>query len=649
MKSLTMGDKKGGSMFRKVLSVLIICSFMFSNACFAMPAAAIQANVDNMALQSLAQEFKGNVDQKFVDAFKTKVEADKAGFRVLLTLLTGNKYADDQAAFDTIMEMAKTSKQDGDSVSDFLLKMKMKVEKGVVTGTTQGGVTISATEENNKVVVSDSKSLEAEIAAAIPGKNAHNGRWDVTAEEKATGELITLDVISDEQMEASEELTAAEYKAVEAAIADIKADAEKNADKMTVEEKAAVDRLDDMLKNHQIKSIVDVVEAQHKYSFGVEKENADKSFTFGVGKAILSHENKKVLKQNILHSALAAGNEGSFEAHLDVIKRQAVITSQDEADEVGTAMNKLKNDMLKKVTVDNVIKEGKQLNTAESKKVLKDAGLAQGDMTDDVMVDSVNKVIAEGYDQDVRIPMISSGKIFNKKLSAVKYRHGRGSKTSAALTVKELTDMIKEGKATALTKEVSTFLDKSVDENGELMPNTVLSSLLTVAQEVGKNTEITGPKPLNIVDLDDTSYARLEEIIKVWDVAHVFNLQKGSAKSLNISGKDLSIIHTVQEQDAMEKVDGAFYLPLDGNLLTQMANGEAVSEIYDIGSVLIAAMTQDVTKLGLTADAQSKLKALRADGKIDLQPVLTVRVADDAAYQDSFKQFKITLARLRKA
>lgn len=56
LKNLKLINKKGGCMLRKVLSVLLICCFMFTNVCFAMPTAAgIKATVDNMALKSFLQ------------------------------------------------------------------------------------------------------------------------------------------------------------------------------------------------------------------------------------------------------------------------------------------------------------------------------------------------------------------------------------------------------------------------------------------------------------------------------------------------------------------------------------------------------------------------------------------------------------------
>ena len=50
---------KGGCMYKKVLALLVIGSFMFSNVCFAMPSAAtaVNATVDNIAMQSM---FDGN-------------------------------------------------------------------------------------------------------------------------------------------------------------------------------------------------------------------------------------------------------------------------------------------------------------------------------------------------------------------------------------------------------------------------------------------------------------------------------------------------------------------------------------------------------------------------------------------------------------
>ncbi|MCG2711524.1 MAG: hypothetical protein L6416_04270 [Candidatus Omnitrophica bacterium] len=58
--SILQGLKlKGGNMYKKVLSVLVVCSFMISNVCFAMPAVApalnssVKSTVDNIARESV--------------------------------------------------------------------------------------------------------------------------------------------------------------------------------------------------------------------------------------------------------------------------------------------------------------------------------------------------------------------------------------------------------------------------------------------------------------------------------------------------------------------------------------------------------------------------------------------------------------------
>ena len=70
LNNLKFVNKKGGCMLKKVLSVLLVCCFMFSSVCFAMPTAmGIKAAVDNMALQSFLQKDTNDVGD--INAFTT--------------------------------------------------------------------------------------------------------------------------------------------------------------------------------------------------------------------------------------------------------------------------------------------------------------------------------------------------------------------------------------------------------------------------------------------------------------------------------------------------------------------------------------------------------------------------------------------------
>jgi hypothetical protein len=102
LKPLISVNKKGGCMLKKVFSVLVICSFMLTNVCFAMPSAAqVNAAVDNMALKSFLQT--GDI---------AELNAQREGFTALLNEYTQGTY--DQAATQEILDMWAANLQSAD-------------------------------------------------------------------------------------------------------------------------------------------------------------------------------------------------------------------------------------------------------------------------------------------------------------------------------------------------------------------------------------------------------------------------------------------------------------------------------------------------------------------------------------------------------
>ena len=95
LKNSQTSNKKGGCMLRKVLSVFVICSLMFSNACFAMPAVAqMGATVDNMALRSFLED--------------GVLTTDQGDFVSMLTTLTNKTYnAEDAKAIFNMWSSVK--------------------------------------------------------------------------------------------------------------------------------------------------------------------------------------------------------------------------------------------------------------------------------------------------------------------------------------------------------------------------------------------------------------------------------------------------------------------------------------------------------------------------------------------------------------
>ncbi|MFH2144973.1 MAG: hypothetical protein ABII75_02980, partial [Candidatus Omnitrophota bacterium] len=93
--------KKLGVMLRKVLSLVVISTFILSNVGYAMPtvAGAAKASVDNMALRSFLQT--GDIGA---------LRADQEAFRTMLQLLTAREYTADQVA--DIINMWGKSLQD---------------------------------------------------------------------------------------------------------------------------------------------------------------------------------------------------------------------------------------------------------------------------------------------------------------------------------------------------------------------------------------------------------------------------------------------------------------------------------------------------------------------------------------------------------
>ncbi|MBU1042929.1 MAG: hypothetical protein KJ915_00835 [Candidatus Omnitrophica bacterium] len=132
LNNLKLVNKKGGCMLRKVLSVLVICCFMFSNVCFAMPSAmGIKATVDNMAIET----FLSSGD---VSALKS---ADMKAMATVLTALTMDTYseADAQAILNMWVENAGESTKE--RIASLVTYSKDNLSKKVDEKTISDGLT----------------------------------------------------------------------------------------------------------------------------------------------------------------------------------------------------------------------------------------------------------------------------------------------------------------------------------------------------------------------------------------------------------------------------------------------------------------------------------------------------------------------------
>ncbi len=175
LKDLTLVNKKGGCMLRKVLSVLVISSFMFSSVCFAMPVAAgIQATVDNMALQSILQDGVKNTD---VVAFTT-----------MLNQVSSKTY--DKAKAQEIMDM--WSEMDNKAA-------RIKSAQNDIPGITvdnNGKVSIDINEDMGKSSKAETPANAAALENAAAQAIADGKTTAATAEQKAV-DLANLKVMLD--------------------------------------------------------------------------------------------------------------------------------------------------------------------------------------------------------------------------------------------------------------------------------------------------------------------------------------------------------------------------------------------------------------------------------------------------------------------
>ncbi len=695
--------------YSKSLSLTIVVLFMFSSVCSAVPAVtvanakpqveSVQAKlVDNMALQSTLQAMG---DNKVAEQFGRTIQNHKDQFVALLKLATGKKYDKDADAVAEIealwkKNLALTGADQPSTIATvqgFAKELAGVTVAGNEVSLNVGGAKFTVIVENN--ILTD-KSKQA-LIDKVTGKTESTGvaRWADDTE--------TLMQVMAEQLAVSRELTHAEAAKVEAAIKDyqaklnekfpVAADSPEQAlltaaneyfddnfeklgakavyapTNLTVGQAEGYNELVDrqhrahvlikMLRQGRIKSIEDRVEGEHQYSFNVTGEDAEGNFIIGLGRGILAQENQELVNQNVIHEGVSIQNETNFADHLSVIEKyQAPVYGQEVMDRVATGMHDYKQTRLATVKAANLIDGTKQeLTLAEAQEVAQEVGIERGEMAEADFAKLMTDVSRTRQVEEVQMPIIARGRLHDKQLSrafaATEEDAGTSVTSLAAMTTEVLRQMITEGKMISLTQNVSTALD----EKGDLMPNTVLGHLVTIAQNVGEGEVVQGkPKPLQIINVaDDTTVRRLERLFNVAGVGHLFNVTKGNEQSLlnaeaGITPQSLSIIHTAEERGQMQNLAGAFYLPLETEVLNAMLEGKLVdNKTYNISAVLMAAMAQDITRLGLSQAAQQAFAQARANGQSYFADVPTVTVASEEAYRASAAEFKIMLVRWSQA
>ncbi len=581
---------KGGDMFKKILSVLVVCFFMISNVCFAMPivSSTLKSSVDNMALQSFLE--KGD---------KAELGAVTTMFKALLNQeLKGNE----QMVNDAMAMWAANLKE-----------VKAKDAHTAVAGDLE----ISIDEVNNELTMklADGRSLMVKV--------------DENGEIKITGEGYVAKFESDETGEVTkEEAKAGLNKLIDAAmetavpapaslVNSIQSEADDILSKAVAEGRISqdlADEINDGLKKREIT----LVDAQ---ATGTQKYFVAK----GTSEKIILPNGMRNYTDLAIHEVL----EASGRSHQEILQIQAGIHNIDIKDREKNTnpmgktredINKIRSEALEKeqaktpalkmnakVNKDK-IEQGDAEHAREiAKEVLPAEQHARiDDATDEQVLGIVKTAISEAL-KTIKTLLAKAMDSFRKKIAdsnivtneqRAKLQAALNSMKDGRQTALSVDDLTKEVKGeTVLTESAMWFLNE-LDQANVRANAFALFGAGTVKKQAA------------VAKVLELSFPNLAEKIKVYE---------GKENTIERDKKaPLTVIYS--NSDSINgNVEGAEYFQVE-NLNSAKAN--ILQALIDV--------------MSLSPEQKKAMAALTEDGVI----MLTAVEIDDTAYEAMQEDYK---------
>jgi len=679
LKNFDAVNYKGGSMFKKLLALLVVCTFAISNVCYAA-APAIQAEpVDNLALQSLVQ---GNTS---LDDFQKDISKNQKEFAVLISLLAGKQYSPQEAAdiMDMWINNAKAANATGAAIVQALNdELKSRGIAGSVdsTGTTTTakiGTAEIAWEETTPgtvVVQKNEKALKTELqriyASGDSTKNAV-GRGYRNREEFEQEAL--------KNMETAKDLDTAQQDKVDAALADAKA----IVDAFVAGDQAAIDLAEAKFKEFvaaynngqtKIASMAelndnDKAEAQYKFMIleflvsekrvaaaegDFQADNKRKYMLNNAGAAADGKAKLAILKdflnradvsdaelgQLLMHEVLGLDREGSFEGHESVIANiQTAMYGDTNVSNLGNKISDVKDEIVDNLAAEQGLTEkanmliGEEMKPEQMEETLASLGMDTTTMEEADLIkaqEAVKNAIYQTQFDKYAKPLIDAANATSATDITVSQNTIVDQATLANMNQQTIQNMLDNGMGVGIEADLA-----ATEKNGQLVLSKPVYQLLVNAMTVSQNVTAKQTKAFYILNATPEQQDAFDAIFKVAGVDNIFGTTSGDENELiddaGIAPEALTVLFDVTNVKETLR-DGVFYVGLEKD------------KMYAATSLLAALVSRDASLLslsGTTKDEYSKAVAeLKSGNTAYLEDVSGLEIADKASYDAAIKDYE---------
>jgi len=650
-----LGKTKGGSMYKKILSVLVIGSFVLSNVCFAMPVASMQAEaVDNMALQNFLQnptpenfdKFKAERKNlaKYMDllakagykgeevdsmrAMWAEIYKGPSDLQGILQFLTSAEEFEQVSGQEVVIRNAAGEEETfavvGNQVT-FAQGITQQVEK-MLQRTEKGSRVAQAKGINPKTGQPFANEQEKEqLLTELSVKQA------ATATEKASAEDQAIFTQAIDQWEAQNELafkngniTQGQYGDAKIRIGQMRA---KNA-KGNLRFADAQVLSDTVFVLHQNPDVANPDEPAY---FAREMKDATKEVSEHLAQ-LADHES--VIEQDL------AGHDAQLEEGAEQRSRWG----NEAVDAAGPAM---RNDI-----INPKLAEKPAEPTVEVSNITEDEALTKEDLEAIAKATGLEEVLKNDKE---KFTGIATNYVKTSRTTSIiqPMVTAQGSYYAKRAMRSPFSGLTKEERQKAVADYISQggtinfyFNGAFVTKDGETVPNTVLAEIMEISEYTP--TPTTGPAKFNIIATGEN--AKIAEAIlgkRGVDKANKWSVISSEQTLIDqkVSPKNIAVIHTnadVADAEVASKMDrlskaGVFYLQLAKEILEANANGNAALGMYDGLTIALAAINHKMEMVlsGAELDAYRDLRD--TGGRFELS---AIEVADKEDYQVIHQEYE---------
>ncbi|MFH2136909.1 MAG: hypothetical protein ABII88_00185 [Candidatus Omnitrophota bacterium] len=606
-------------MVARIMSLLVVCVFTLTNVCFAAPAALQSSIVDNMALESTLKSAEGKAQIGALLGALAAQQHDAAAVNEIIAMWKNNmkdKGVQDEKALDAFAQALRNATVTGDQIT-------MQI----------GAAQIVASVQDGKVAVVPSQGELAKELAKITGTSAvgrYNKEGNTSAQNQAGFDNLMSKAFATFQTRDMSGL----LDAMEARI-------NKNTDLDAAGKTAALEtlaKLRAMNAAGNLGMIESQVEGQEQYVIAGSKDGK-----IGLSTAFFDGNELSAFGEQILFHE--AQPEGSYADH-----RAAYTTglqSKVYAEQIRDAGNAMRQHIdaqapqAAAVDVDmNVALGITKMTETQADAILEKADIDASALDAQQKIDITTQILSTQVKDAITNPASVAARNTSAgfaKLTLTSTDGANAAVSVAALSGEEVRDMIVNKRTIALSSEAGL-----INKDGKLVPNTILAQAISIAVDVKDVTVAEGqPKPFNIINVPQANVEQLSRMFMALGIAHLFDVRTANEQVLADAGVPAANISVVYTQgESIANITGAFYLQLDSEVLRTMASGTVVNGtvVYDSLGVFMAAVSQDIQRLGLSAEAQQAYTLARAKGEVfNAVPQLTV--ANEAQYQAASSEY----------